>query len=76
MDVLVYVEATIYQADEENEVLAKTGDVSADHTHQGVYYWPLAVLNHAGIHNNWILRKQKSWSWSTSSPLPGCCQKM
>ena len=35
MDVLVYVEASIYQADEENELLAKAGHGSQDHTHAG-----------------------------------------
>ena len=35
IDILVFVEATIYQMDEENETLAKTGNIGEGHQLQG-----------------------------------------
>ena len=35
IDILVFVEATIYQMDEENEILAKTGDIAEGHQLRG-----------------------------------------
>ena len=35
IDILVFVEATIYQMDEENEALAKLGDIAEGHQLQG-----------------------------------------
>lgn len=35
IDVLVFVEATIYQMDEDNEALARQGSVAAGHRLQG-----------------------------------------
>ena len=36
LDVLVFVEALIYQVDEENEALAKAGQLAADHMAHGM----------------------------------------
>ena len=36
MDVLIYVEATIYHADEENEALSQAGHIAPEFIHAGL----------------------------------------
>jgi hypothetical protein len=48
MDVLVWVEGTIYQVDEDNEHLSKQGSVSADLGFTGALRWPQPGWGHLG----------------------------
>lgn len=64
LDILVFVEATIYQMDEDNEKLCAEGEQSDQHVLNGKLHWLLySWLGEFSVNDVWRLYQESRPFW-------------